>query len=922
MQTSQRLGFLSRFAVLLALLLLLGLFGTTPPSAPLIDSTTKDGGWDDAFDDLTAAQRGALEETAATAGVGGRTVGRADHEQLGWEWAERAGGSSFEYGRGIAVDSSGNAYVTGYFEGSSANFGSTTLSNSDPTHSDVFVAKLDSSGNWLWAKRTGSSADSDHGHGIAVDSSGNVYLTGDFQESSTIGTAGGSTTLSSSGGYDVFVVKLDSNGNWLWAKRAGGSGDDQGYGIAVDLSGNAYVTGTFTGSPADFGNTTLSSVNSMSGPGGSPDVFVAKLDSSGNWLWAERAGGPSADTGFGIAVDSSDNTYVTGIFTASLHTNPADFGNTTLLSSSGSSDVFVAKLDSSGDWLWAKRAGGSTDSNVGIGIAVDSSFNAYVTGYFTGSSADFGNTTLNSSGSSDVFVAKLDSSGDWLWAKRAGGAAVDDGSGIAVDSSGNAYLTGGFFGSSADFGNTTLSKSNSSRSDVFVAKLDSSGDWLWAKRAGGSVNDLGYGIAVDSSGNAYVIGYFQGLLADFGSTTLNSSWDVHQDVFVAKMSKDSDGDGVPDSSDQCEGFDDSIDVDGDGIPDGCDPFVDSDGDGVPDSTDQCEGFDDSIDVDGDGIPDGCDPLIDSDGDGVPDSSDQCEGFDDSIDVDGDGIPDGCDPFVDSDGDGVVDSADACPNSEVGERVDANGCSIEVVSEPDIGGDGTFETSDDGGWFDWLEWPDLDWPSFGGGDGGGDGGATPDEPVDIDIPLIRDIDILDAFADFLANLGVGGVPLVPPIVLLAILLAIRPVRERIFAAVLWLWEFTKTVCGKVKKAIDALDEKLKALWKGLVEALGPIGRAIEAPFVLFGRLIKAIWAFWTGILDVIGRLISGFFAVLLSPFGSKEDGTGQPWDVDHRSVDLRLMDGTKHRETFFDDEMFRAEIAHPEHPESMLLFEEE
>ena len=111
------------------------------------------------------------------------------------------------------------------------------------------------------------------------------------------------------------------------------------------------------------------------------------------------------------------------------------------------------------------------------------------------------------------------------------------------------------------------------------------------------------------------------------------------------VENDSDGDGVPDSSDECEGYDDSIDVDGDDIPDGCDPLIDSDGDGVPDTSDQCEGYDDLIDIDGDGIPDGCDPLIDSDGDGVQDISDECEGHDDSIDVDSDGIPDGCDQMI-------------------------------------------------------------------------------------------------------------------------------------------------------------------------------------------------------------------------------------------------------------------------------------
>jgi len=409
---------------------------------------------------------------------------------------------------GIAVDASGNSYVTGYFQGT-ATFGYTTLTSSGG--SDIFVAKLDSWGNWFWAKNAGGTG-ADIGYGIAVDASGDSYVTGYFYGSAIFGY----TTLTSSGGSDIFVAKLDSWGNWLWAKNAGGTGADIGYGIAVDADGNSYVTGYFQSSPAAFGSTTLIS-------NGDYDIFVAKLDSWGNnWLWAKNAGGTKNDYGQGIAIDANGNSYITGYFDTS-----ATFGSTTL-TSNGNADIFVAKLDSSGNnWLWAKNAGGIF-GDIGYGIAVDGIGNSYVTGYFD-YSATFGSTTLISNGVYDIFVAKLDSSGNWLWAKNAGGTDYDRGRSIAVDTSGNSYVTGYFKGTAA-FGSTTLT--NSGNFDIFVAKLDSNGNWLWSKNVGGTQNIFGYSIAVDAIGNSYVTGYFY-YSTTLGSTTLTSNGG--NDIFVTKV---------------------------------------------------------------------------------------------------------------------------------------------------------------------------------------------------------------------------------------------------------------------------------------------------------------------------------------------------------------------------------------------------
>ena len=422
-----------------------------------------------------------------------------------WLWATKAGGTSGDNGYCIAADASGNSYVTGGFEGT-ATFGSTTLTSNG--EEDIFIAKLDSSGNWLWAKKAGGTA-SDWGNGIAVDASGHSYITGRFQGSAIFG----STTLTSSGNWEIFIAKLDRRGNWLWAKKAGGIYEDSGSSIAVDASGNSYVTGGFEGT-ATFGFITLLSDVYK-------DIFVAKLDSSGNWLWAKKAGGTGPDSGSDIAVDASGNSYVIGHFSGF-----ATFGSITLLSY-GNNNIFISKLDGSGNWLWAKNTG-SNGNDCGWSIAVDTGGNSYVTGFFS-DSATFGSTTLTSSGECDIFIAKLDRRGNWLWAIKAGGTGSDIGFCIAVDASGNSYVTGGFEGA-ATFGSITLISNGDS--DIFIAKLDSSGNWLWATKTGGTDTVVSYGIAFDASGNNYVTGFFY-RTATFGPTTLTSSGSA--DIFVAKV---------------------------------------------------------------------------------------------------------------------------------------------------------------------------------------------------------------------------------------------------------------------------------------------------------------------------------------------------------------------------------------------------
>ncbi len=367
--------------------------------------------------------------------------------------------------------------------------------------------------DWHWAKQAGG-PNHDYGISIATDANGNSYVTGYFSDISSFGR----TTLNSSGLFDVYVAKLDPSGNWLWATNAGGVDNDYGDAIALDDSGNIYVTGYFNGT-ASFGSITITSSGGL-------DVFFAKLDPNGNWLWAMKAGGAIDDYGSGIAIDITGNCYITGTFQGT-----ALFGDTTL-TSGGSRDVFVGKLDSNGNWLWIKKGGGSSGGKTCNAIATDIYGNCVVTGYFMGN-VGFGSTTLNNSTNySDTFAAKLDSNGNWMWATRASASLQIQAYGISTDSACNSYVIG-WFKSTATFGSITVGHITNN-TDMFVAKLSPNGTWLWAKKAGGSNNDDGYGIKTDAAGNSYLTGSFEGT-AYFGSSSISINPSGEKDVYVAKI---------------------------------------------------------------------------------------------------------------------------------------------------------------------------------------------------------------------------------------------------------------------------------------------------------------------------------------------------------------------------------------------------
>jgi len=386
--------------------------------------------------------------------------------------------------------------------------GASTALLSTAGATDGYVVKLSSSGNYVWAKGIGG-VGPDIATGSAVDSSGNVYVTGNFSGTVDFDPGAAVQNLSSAGGTDAFVLKLSSSGDYVWAKSVGGTGNDSGSRLALDSSGNVHIVGFFN-STSDFDPG--AGVQNLSSAGGA-DAFVLKLSSSGDYVWAKSVGGTESDSVNMVALDSSGNVHATGRFTGTVDFDPGA-GTQNLVSTVSTpvtSDVFVWKLSSSGDYVWAKSVGGAGGDS-GSGVALDSSGNVYITGYFF-FTADFdpGAATqdLTSLGNDDVFVLKLSSSGDYLWVKSVGGTGSEWGNSVALDSSGNVHVAGRF-SNTVDFDPSAgvQSLASAGATDAFVLKLSSSGSYVWAKSIGGTGGDAGNTVALDSSGNVHIAGDF------------------------------------------------------------------------------------------------------------------------------------------------------------------------------------------------------------------------------------------------------------------------------------------------------------------------------------------------------------------------------------------------------------------------------
>ncbi len=400
-----------------------------------------------------------------------------------------------------------------------------------------------------WVVGMGSSS-YDHGYAVAVDDAKNVYITGSFHDTATF-PFGGGDTLVPTGNTDVFLAKFNPAGHLIWVKGFGGSNADAGLGVATDpATGDVILTGTIGAGIADFNP---ADTNGNITSAGSNDVFLARYDSSGNYIWAKSFGGSGAENVSSVTIDGGGNIYIAGDFkSATAYFNPgvAGSGELTISGSTKNADAYIAKYDGNGGFLWAHKIGGTGADYCGQ-TAVDASDNVYVIGWFASASAQFDASgtpasLLSTTGGYDVFLAKYDPSGSLMWTQKMGGKGPDHGMALAIDQLDKIYITGYFDSDTAQFDPAATGGAGqlilSADIDLYIAKYESNGDFIWAKSMEGNAKDHAQAIALDGAGNLYLTGTTGSSYVDFnpginGGTVLNIATYC---IFLAKYNTDGD----------------------------------------------------------------------------------------------------------------------------------------------------------------------------------------------------------------------------------------------------------------------------------------------------------------------------------------------------------------------------------------------
>ena len=410
---------------------------------------------------------------------------------------------------------------------------------------DVFVTKLNASGSSLIYSTYIGGSETDEGKGIAVDASGNAYVTGrTFDGPVSFPTTTGAFDETLNGERDVFVLKLDPTGSALvYSTLLGGSLNERAFGIDIDTSGNAYITGETTDAAIDFPTTTGAFDVTHNGD---LDVFVTKLNPTGSALvYSTLIGGDNIDIGNGIAIDGAGNAYITGETTNGTVDYPTTAG-TFDENHNGMQDAFVTKLNATGSALVYSTFLGGSHNDIANGIAVNATGNAYITGETFDHTTDYPTTqfafSTTHTGSNDVFVTKLETDGATLsYSTFIGGGSDDRGLAIAIDPVGSAYITGFTTITSIPYPSTpnAFNLTHNGTFDVMVSKLNPNGRILsYSTYLGGSSFEEGLGITLDDSGNVFIAGDVNSSSANF-PTTPEAFQPEHtqgnSDAFVSKF---------------------------------------------------------------------------------------------------------------------------------------------------------------------------------------------------------------------------------------------------------------------------------------------------------------------------------------------------------------------------------------------------
>jgi parallel beta-helix repeat protein len=476
----------------------------------------------------TKAMLGGLLAVAMLLGVLPTLVAPAAAAAVETWYVSYIGGSTNEYGNGIAVDGAGNIYITG--QTNSSNFPTTAgaYQTAKAGAEDAYMCKFDSTGNLVYSTYLGGSG-TDFAQHVAVDGAGNAYVVG-RTISTNFPTTAGAYQTANAGGYDAYMCKFDSTGNLVYSTYLGGSANEYGFGIAVDGAGNIYVAGytvstNFPTTPGAY----------QTANAGGNDAYVSKFDSSGNLVYSTYIGGTGSDNGRVLAVDGTGKIHLAG-YTAS--TNFPTTSGAYQTTNAGGNDVFLVDFDSGGSRVYSTYIGG-TGTDYLYGVGVDGTGNIYLAGRTN--STNFPTTagayqTTNAGGDYDGYVTKFDSSGNLVYSTYFGGTSLDQANDIAVDGTGNIYITGQTDSTNLPTTADAYQKTNANPTDGFISKFDSSGDLVYSTYLGGASGaDYGQSIAVNGMGDICITGQTNSITFPVTPGAYQTTFGGAIDAFFARV---------------------------------------------------------------------------------------------------------------------------------------------------------------------------------------------------------------------------------------------------------------------------------------------------------------------------------------------------------------------------------------------------
>lgn len=432
-----------------------------------------------------------------------------------WSWVNIAGGITDDKGLSLKCDKHGFVYVTGYFRTSVLQIGNQSINNAG--FRDVFLAKFDTLGNVIWAQSFGGKS-SDKVKCLEVDCNGNVYILGEFMSPILhVGTF----QLNSGNKSQVFLAKIDSEGNVLWTMASSGSSNPTAGSVTTDYKGYVYVSCNYQHENCYFGVSAFENMGEM-------DFFLIKLDPFGVPVWSKSFGGALSDECTSLCCNG-ESLFIGGNFKSET----LAFGNT-IFENSGNADPFIVKCLGSGETVWGYSGKGSENDYCNA-LSSDAFGSVFITGSYRSHLMNFGSAYFVNNGNpninDDYYLLKIDSTGNFLWSDFKSSPSDEAGKCLSVDNSNNLLVSGYYLSDSITFGSNTLI--NNGLNNAFITKYTSEGNIEWAKTMGGAHSDYLNGITTDLKNNIYTTGYLKSPVINFDQITITNGGP--ESIFVARL---------------------------------------------------------------------------------------------------------------------------------------------------------------------------------------------------------------------------------------------------------------------------------------------------------------------------------------------------------------------------------------------------